>query len=434
MGSLQSLLEEQLAALPRTIATDLVRCKLEAIGHGDDERLLASIIDRLIDGPLSSRSEDERDLIKVKGEHEITIKFTDADADRVAKLGKEISDKLPSLIETFAEEAANRMLCRYEREWRAWRPAATAEMDQFRANLETRWGKGFDYLRMLIELSRDIGTDFHRRASRSRSVRRVHLNMALCHLHVRAMQISSEIMTLMENGFADGAMGRWRTLHEVTCVATTLYDGGNALAERYLAHEIVEARKGLLQYQRCHVQLGIRPFSKRKASRIERKYKAALTRFGKEFGGDYGWAAVYLNNPKPTFSQIEEAAGRAMMRSHYKMASQNVHAGTKGIAHRLGSIDRPFTAIAGASNVGFVEPGQNLGLSLLHITMLLLPKRPTLDKIAELKVLIQIQERIPQMLAKSERAIRRDVKRIRKEAAACKSKRQLRNGGSDNDG
>ncbi|MCA0422669.1 MAG: hypothetical protein LCH61_04990 [Proteobacteria bacterium] len=59
---------------------------------------------------------------------------------------------------------------------------------------------------MLIELSRYIGTDFHRRASRSRSRRRAHLNKALSHLHVRAIQIASEIMTLMENGYADGAV------------------------------------------------------------------------------------------------------------------------------------------------------------------------------------------------------------------------------------
>jgi hypothetical protein len=106
------------------------------------------------------------------------------------------------------------------------------------------------------------------------------------------------------------------------------------------------------------------------------------------------------------------------------MASQNVHAGTKGIAHRLSAFDRGFVAIAGASNVGFVEPGQNLALSLLHFTMLLLPKRWTLDKMALLIALIDLEDQIGPALARSERSIAQDERRVRKEAAARNSRRR----------
>lgn len=116
----------------------------------------------------------------------------------------------------------------------------------------------------------------------------------------------------------------------------------------------------------------------------------------------------------------------AMMRSHYKMASHNVHASTKGIAYRLGSIDRRFAAIAGASNVGFIEPGQNLALSLLHITILLLATRWTLEKIAQLIALNQLQGRVPRCLVRSGRAIERDERRIRKETTSLGSERQQR--------
>lgn len=95
-----------------------------------------------------------------------------------------------------------------------------------------------------------------------------------------------------------------------------------------------------------------------------------------------------------------------MMRSHYKMASHNVHAGAKGIAHRLSAFEGRYSAIAGASNVGFVEPGQNLGLSLLHFTTLLLSRRWTLDRIALLTALADLQAQIGPALARSERALR----------------------------
>lgn len=422
MGSLQTLLDEQLSTIPRVIATELVRDKLKAAGHAEDEKLISYIVEQLLDLGVDANGDDE-DAIEIESGEDIVLQFTDADAARVHDYAEKISETLPDLIHTVAEKAAGKMLRRYERDWAAWRDATEIQMDQFRFNLEARWGKGFDALRMLIELSRDIGTDFHRRSSRSRSRRRVHLNKALSHLHVRAVQIASEIMVLMENGYADGAIARWRTLHEVACVAMVLGDGGEALAERYLAHEIVEAKKGLGQYQQCHPKLGYAPFSKRGAAQIERDYADVINRYGKEFGGDYGWVATHLGNPKPNFSNIEDAAGRAMMRSHYKMASHNVHASTKGIAYRLGSLDRHYAVIAGASNVGFVEPGQNLALSLMHITMLLLPTPWTLDKITQLMALNKLHNRIPRALVRSERAIARDERDIRAAAVARRVKR-----------
>lgn len=423
MGSLQSVLEEQLATMPRVIATELVRDKLKAAGHTEDEKLIGSIVDQLLGAGTADDDDDEDDVIDFESEEDIVLEFTDADTARLQDYADKFSESLPDLIHTVAEAAASKMLRRYERDWAVWHEATDIQMDQFRFNLQARWGKGFDGLRMLIELSRDIGTDFHRRASRSRSLHRAHLNKALSHLHVRAIQIASEIMILMENGYADGAMARWRTLHEVACVAMVLGDGGEALAERYLAHEIVEAKKGLGQYQQCHSKLGYAPFSKRAAARIERDYAHAISRYGKDFGGDYGWVAAQLGNPRPKFSNIEDAAGRAMMRSHYKMASHNVHASTKGIAYRLGSLDRNCAVIAGASNVGFVEPGQNLALSLMHITMLLLPTSWTVDKIAQLMALNKLHDRIPRALAQSERAIARDEKEIRAAAAVRRAKR-----------
>lgn len=422
MSSLQSVLEKQLATMPRVIATELVRDKLKAAGHTEDEKLIGSIVDQLL-GAGTADDDDDDDVIDFESEEDIVLEFTDADTARVQDYADKFSESLPDLIHTVAEAAARKMLRRYERDWAVWREATDIQMDQFRFNLQARWGKGFDGLRMLIELSRDIGTDFHRRASRSRSLRRPHLNKALSHLHVRGIQIASEIMVLMENGYADGAMARWRTLHEVACVAMVLGDGGEALAERYFAHEIVEAKKGLGQYQQCHPKLGYAPFSKRAAARIERDYAHAISRYGKDFGGDYGWVAAHLGNPRPNFGNIEDAAGRAMMRSHYKMASHNVHASIKGIAYRLGSIDRNYAVIAGASNVGFVEPGQNLALSLMHITMLLLPTSWTVDKIAQLMALNKLHDRIPRALAQSERAIARDEKEIRAAAAVRRVKR-----------
>lgn len=420
---LQAILEEQLGQLPRLVAIRLVSDKLNAMGRPDDGALVEALVGHLLADGGSDNLELEGAALDGLPD-DFVIQFDDGDVADLERIIADFKESLPELLRQSARTASEAMLRQYKRSWSEWRPHAAAEMDRFKSNLEARWGKGFDLLRMLIELSRDQGVAFHRRAGRSRSTRRVHINTALTHLHSRALQIASEIMALMEGGFADGAIARWRTLHEVTCVAMVLADGGDELAERYLLHEIVEARKALGQYERCSAALGYAPFSAREARRIERDYDAVMARFGRDFGGDYGWVAGHLGISRPNFCHIEEAAGRAMMRSHYKMASQNVHAGAKGIAHRLSAFESGYSGIAGASNVGFVEPGQNLGLSLLHFTMLLLPQGWTLDSIALMTALVDLQGEIAPALARSGRSIARDERRIRKDRERPQARRR----------
>lgn len=411
MGVLDDLLTEHIRDLPRLIATDLVRAKLEAIGHGENEKLLALLVGELLEGggdeDDDSRSIDLDDDCGVGAD--LSISFDDKDLAEIEQAVRNFKAELPELVREVATGAAKAMLRKYEREWSKWRPFALSEGEGFLLRLEARWGKGFDAIRMLIELARDIGTEHHRRYRRSRSKRNRHIGAALMHLHSRAVQIAAEAMVLMENGYAAGALARWRTLHEVACVALLLDAGGDELAERYLLHEFVETRKALLQYQKCQPLLGHAPISKREAAEIERNYQALLARFGKPFGEDYGWAAAHLGNDRPGFAHVEEAAGRAMMRSHYKLASQNVHAGTKGIASRLGVPDDRYAAVAGATNFGFLSPGHNVALSLAQICSVMVPKNGSVDTIADLAALNMLVERVGRVLARAQRAIRREA-------------------------
>lgn len=412
--SLQALLREQLAELPRMIAGQLVRDKLEPLGLAANEQVVGALVARILCDTGDGSFHIEADVPEGTLPNTVSLSFGDEDVAFIARAEEAFRAELPDLIKSTAKRAATAMIDSYGADWPAWRSVVVAETEEFRENIEARWQAGFDLLRMLIEISREQGMDFDRRARRSRSVKHAHLNAALTHLHARALQIASEVMVLMESGFADGAMARWRTLYEVTCVAMVLNDGGNDLALRYLEHDAVECKKGLGQYQQCHAALGFPPFSARDTRKIERAYAAAIAKYGKEFGGDYGWVAAHIGVARPNFSQIEAAAGRAMMRTYYKMASQNVHAGAKGITSRLSTFEGGFTAIAGASNVGFAEPGQNLGLSLLHFTTLLLPRRWTLDRIALLMAMNDLNDRVGPALIRSQKRIVRDEGKIRR--------------------
>lgn len=139
---------------------------------------------------------------------------------------------------------------------------------------------------------------------------RNHLIDVLSRSHARACQITEEILCLLQGGFADGAMARWRTLHEVAVVASFIAAHGEELAERYVLHEVVEAKRAAAEYQKCQQRLaGYDPIEERELKALQASYDDAIARFGKEFKGQYGWAAHQLKIAKPNFDDIERAVG-----------------------------------------------------------------------------------------------------------------------------
>jgi Family of unknown function (DUF5677) len=167
--------------------------------------------------------------------------------------------------------------------------------------------------------------------------------------------------------------------------------GDEDLAIRYLAHEAVEEKKALRVYEECRESLGYKPFTKREVQKIRANYEAAIPRYGKSFKGEYGWAADHLQIVEPRFSDLQSASGFGRMRSHYRMASQNVHAGVKEIRFRLGLLRQDEVMLAGPSNAGLEEPGQNAAITLSQLTVVL-PQAPfDLDTLVKMQVLNLVQ-------------------------------------------
>src|SRR5260370_35431821 len=86
-----------------------------------------------------------------------------------------------------------------------------------------------------------------------------HLKTLLIRLLVRGCQVTDEIICLLENGFADGAMARWRTLHEIAVVAAVISQHGEDIAERYVDHQAVWSKRALGKNKAGHKSLGLQP-------------------------------------------------------------------------------------------------------------------------------------------------------------------------------
>jgi hypothetical protein len=172
-----------------------------------------------------------------------------------------LATKFPQILEESSREAAKLILDTLTKNWPEEHKLQDEETSGFRERLEGRWGKAFDGLRMLITICREIGGEAASASPKTRKGRARH--GILVRLHARGCQLGSEIMTLMENGYADGAMGRWRTLYEVGVVATLIAEWGDEAATRYVAHEIVESKKEMEDFERFAPSLGYAPLSKR---------------------------------------------------------------------------------------------------------------------------------------------------------------------------
>ena len=102
--------------------------------------------------------------------------------------------------------------------------------------LEQLWGPALGLLEMLVHASTEVGDIFDSEYRQQAAGENDYLFEAIVRLHCRACGVSQEVLHLLRGGFAAAAHARWRTLHEVTVVATFLLDAGKDCAERYLLH------------------------------------------------------------------------------------------------------------------------------------------------------------------------------------------------------
>ena len=230
----------------------------------------------------------------------------------------------------------------------------------------------------------------------------------LARLHARACQVASEILTLLKAGYADGAHARWRTLHELSVISMFIRDNGNDVAERYLLHDGVESYKASKIYQENCNALGYQPSNEEELEKIKQRYYDLINRYGKEYGTDYGWAASVIDKGRPTFYEIEKKSGLNHLRPFYKMACNNVHAGTTGIFFKLGLCEESGDILlAGPSNLGLTDPGQSAGIPLSQITTTFILLNPNIDRIVTSEVLLNLDHEIGNVFWECEQKIRK---------------------------
>ena len=309
---------------------------------------------------------------------------------------REIIEDIPSIINNSVETESKVYLAGIKKRASSILRERRKEQRGFNKHLNNKWGKVLDLLEVFILVSEEIGSEFNNvirgDTDRGTSPRFEVLSRS----HARSCQIALEILSLLRNGFADGAHARWRTLHEIAVETNIINKNEDDLARKYLDHDLVlklQTARAFSKYDQTH---GGENVTKEELEDLEIACKELGRLYGQDFLNENGWAVGLTGKGRITFSKLESLAEFAHMRPTYKMACLNVHGGSRGLLFRLGLSYEGDEEIllSGSSVFGLSNPVQNTAYSLLQITSALLTYDVNLDYLVAMNVLFELEQEI----------------------------------------
>lgn len=410
MDQIQQSLAKFIEDLPFKLIAEVADKKLRAEGITLSQQELLALARRMVE----NGGESGRVVYDDADSRDVCIALDAEEMEAILAKLRKVDEDLPSLVQHVAEKKAPRLFKKLKQRWPGEREQQRRDMDAFKESLDERWGKGLDALKMLIMISRELGSEINHDLRLQSGGATPKTFDVLTKLHARACQVAEEIHCLLSHGFADGAMARWRTMHEIACVAAVIGQHGEALAERYAAHGIVESHRVAKDYAKHHVRLQHRPFEPGEFEEVEKRYQEALAKYGKDFRETHGWASVALGKPSPTLADIQVAAGIDHFSPYWRFAGDNVHANPRGVFFKLGLIDQAEILLAGPSNAGLADPGHATALSLMQVSASLLPLAPTLDHTIMVQFMMQLADEIGEALLAAQQKLDEDDAALRR--------------------
>ena len=294
---------------------------------------------------------------------------------------------------------------------------ARARTDGFEKRTFKRWKKPFDLFEQLIAMAIEIGEDVDAELTQV-AQEEDFVFEALRHLHPRSILNAQEIYCLLKGGFPDGALARWRSLHEVAVTAVFISQSGNQTALNYLGSFVFNARRAANQLNEYAERAGLEPFHQKDLNDLDVACDATEKQLGRAIGADYGWAREALGRgPKSHISllDLEKHVCMDHWRPRYRWASQHTHAGHRPPDKSLAmcEAEEPLH-IVGGSNSGFVDPLQMAAISLATVSSVFLLHKPTFERITLSEIMQKYADEIgPLAIREEEKSSKKSRKKKR---------------------
>lgn len=317
-----------------------------------------------------------------------------AESDEAFAAGaEELVRTTPELMRQELEATARRHADAIERQSARLLRRRRRQRAGFERRLAETWREGLDRLEVLTQCYYDFGLDYVSDGLSNEAITDRHKFTALAGLHARASRVAMEILALLRAGLPDGAHARWRTLHELSVIVQFLAAHDELTAERYLRHEAIRSYRGATALQQHHQALRWDAVDAAELEGLAQEVAALKAQFGDVFATDYGWAALAFGGKRPTFASLEQMVSLEHWRPLYSWASEGVHGGPAGL-HPLGlERDGPPFLLAGPTNAGLADPGQNTVISLTFILAAMATHHPTATRLTMLQAFEQLAHR-----------------------------------------
>ena len=190
--------------------------------------------------------------------------------------------------------------------------AFRAEEDEFIIKQEQKWYKGFvasEAMYIMTLEAVEAYVNYVNDLSYEEKFKHHNTFTAMLHIHGRALQEFLEIITLMKNGFADGAYARWRSMYELSIIASFITSGLFSPRKKYISFNDIQTH--------CNMNTKV-------------------------------W------------------------RKQYDLANKTVHASPQGTFARLGNMRTENVIPVGRSDYGMTTPAEHSAISLAQITSMFL--------------------------------------------------------------
>ena len=167
--------------------------------------------------------------------HKALLKLIEDNKDIIEKKVEKNPDYLIELMQHSIKSGSDILYKGFDSDKGRELESVRKENRYFTNRLYKTWKKPIDYFEALIELITSCTSSFVETFYEDAYKNNNLLFNALQNIQARALLISRECLTLIKNGYPDGAFSRWRTLYELSVIGKLLYDENNQeLCEKYL--------------------------------------------------------------------------------------------------------------------------------------------------------------------------------------------------------
>jgi len=348
MGRFEDTISQSLIDAMWNSLASLIDEKLADANASDALGLREELMKHLRDGASEPFSIDTSKLSR-----SISLSFDERDIHKLDERFDRLMTMLPEVLGRTAEAVSRQKYPQLIAAWPKFQRQELRDRKRFERELKSRWGDMLSLLDLMLSIAREHGEAVAAADDESPTV----LSRVCAHLYARIMLVASECSTLLNQGYADGAFARWRTVHEATVVLVLMADNGHALAERYVDHEAVDLwQEYVSETIAAGNDIDQALQNDPDAVILQRAYDDALKKHGTSFKATYGWAKGIVlrtdgSNNVPGFADLAAAAGRAAEADDYKFASYHIHPTARSFGARLGMLGLEGL-LTGPSNAG----------------------------------------------------------------------------------